>query len=128
MRVGDFIQVTGTARILPAMKPVRRRDGSEIRMPPDQIAAQSLPRRQKAAEDRARADGWDRLRSYLESLPLPDGRSVREWAERKENRRVLELLILSAAPVSTQFDERMAAVVMRVDSSKVQKVFGTDFR
>ena len=109
MSVGDFLQVTGTGR------PSR--------------AARSETQGRSEARDAALLDAWTRLRSYIDSLPLEGGGSA-YGATRNDATlaKAVEKLIYTAEIVDTRYDGPVAAVVVRVDKGRINRLLGTDFR
>lgn len=109
MHVGEFLQVTGTGR---ALKPT---------------ASETQSRSE--ARDAALLDAWNRLRAYLDTLPLDGGGTVGGAAAGDSAlSKSLERLVFAAQVVSTTWDGPTAAVVMRVDKASINAALGTEFK
>lgn len=109
MHVGAFLQVSGTAR-----------------------APEGLPtetQRRAESRDKALVDAWQRLLSYIHNLPLPGFGYVKVRAQEDPAfAKRLETLVYSSQVVETRYSGDLAAVVIRVAKSDINKVLNSDFR
>lgn len=109
MHVGAFLQVTGTAR-----------------QPADST---SKTQGRAQSRDQAIVDAWERLREYILSLPLPGYGHVRVKAQEEPGfAKRLDTLVYSSQIVETRYSGGVAAVVVRIEKSRINQLLETDFQ
>lgn len=110
MRVGTFLQVTGTGRIT--------------------RATENETQRRSLSRDAALLDAWKRMVDYFHLFQMPSGISVGQHAANNDlYSERLSAFVHAAHIASTHWDQDgTAVVVLRIDSSHVNDILETNYR